>query len=78
MYNGICSWFDIAVAVGEFAEKYSIKKSAKIIPIEAKEFPSAANRPKYSVLDSLGSNDSLKKNLNIGAFSWKNNSRFKN
>ncbi len=53
---GICSWFDIAFAIGEFAEKYNlVKKRAKVIPIKTKDFSNKANRPSYSVLDCINS-----------------------
>ena len=53
---GICSWFDIAFAIGEFAEKNKlITKRAKVIPIKAKDLLRKANRPYYSVLDSINS-----------------------
>ena len=58
--SGVCSWFDIAVAIGEFAEKNNyIKKRAKVIPIESKEFLTEAQRPAYSVLDCIGSWESI-------------------
>ena len=60
--TGICSWFDIAVAIGEFAEKYSIiKNKAKVIPISTKDYDSNAKRPSFSVLDCFESRKLLYK-----------------
>lgn len=43
--EGICSWYDFAI---EIVEKTGA--DCKIIPIETKEYPTAATRPPYSVL----------------------------
>ncbi len=44
--EGVCSWYDFALAIFELA---GIK--CKVWPIETKDFPTAAARPPYSVLN---------------------------
>ena len=44
--EGVCSWYDFASAIVEEAGL-----SCKIIPILSKDYPAAAQRPSYSVLD---------------------------
>lgn len=44
--EGVCSWYDFAEAIVNEAGI-----SCKIVPILSKDFPSAAKRPFYSVLD---------------------------
>ena len=49
---GIASWYDFAVAIQEEAlELGLLDKSIPIIPIQTKDYPTAAKRPTYSVLD---------------------------
>ena len=56
--SGICSWFDIAIAIGELSEKNKIiNKKSKVIPISSEDFKSKVKRPSYSVLDCLGMDD---------------------
>ena len=44
--EGICSWYDFAVAIAEL-----IRSNCKIKPLETKDYPTAAPRPAYSVLN---------------------------
>lgn len=49
---GVCSWYDFAVAIGEEAENLGLlKQAATVRPIRTADFPTAAQRPPYSVLD---------------------------
>lgn len=49
---GVCSWYDLAVAVYEEACTLGLlEKSVRIRPIPGSEYPTAARRPAYSVLD---------------------------
>lgn len=44
--EGVCSWYDFAIAITEFAQIES-----SIEPIETKDYPTPARRPAYSVLN---------------------------
>ncbi|MEI8031905.1 MAG: dTDP-4-dehydrorhamnose reductase [Chlorobiaceae bacterium] len=44
--EGVCSWYDVAVAVMEMASL-----SCRVLPVESSEYPSAVKRPHYSVLN---------------------------
>lgn len=44
--EGVTSWYDFAAAIMEFGEI-----DCKVIPIQTKDYPTEAKRPKYSVLD---------------------------
>jgi|LAHS01.1.fsa_nt_gb dTDP-4-dehydrorhamnose reductase len=44
--EGVCSWFDFAVAIGELG-----KRKCKVNPCHSDEFPSKVKRPPFSVLD---------------------------
>jgi len=49
---GACSWYDFAVAIQEEALAAGLlDKAVPIIPINASEYPTPAQRPHYSVLD---------------------------
>lgn len=53
---GVCSWYDFAVAICEEALALGLlSRPVKIRPIEAKEYPTPAERPAYSVLDKTSS-----------------------
>tara|TARA_S200000501_G_scaffold174555_1_gene164245 strand:- start:495 stop:1379 length:885 start_codon:yes stop_codon:yes gene_type:complete len=58
--DGITSWYDIAIAIGDIATKYQILKSpAEIIPIKTENYPTLAKRPRYSILDCSPTKDIL-------------------
>lgn len=44
--EGICSWYDFTVKILQLAEI-----SCRVVPIEAKDYPTRAVRPHYSVLN---------------------------
>jgi dTDP-4-dehydrorhamnose reductase len=49
---GVCSWYDFAVAIGEEAAARGLLESpARVRPIATEDYPTAAKRPSYSVLD---------------------------
>lgn len=49
---GVASWYDFAVAIQEEAMvRLLVPRAVAIVPIRAVDFPSAAVRPSYSVLD---------------------------
>ena len=67
---GIASWFDIAVAVGEIGFDLGIlKKKAYVYPIYSYQYPTAAKRPKYSLLNTCETSKYLK----IQANHWREN-----
>ena len=52
--DGLASWYDVAVAVGEIGiELGLLKKNAKVLPIMSKDYFSKAKRPKYSLLNCV-------------------------
>lgn len=49
---GVCSWYDFALAIGEEAQALGLlARAAAVRPIATSEYPTAAQRPPYSVLD---------------------------
>ena len=69
---GVASWFDIAVAVGELARELDInKKEAIVLPINTSEYPTLAQRPKYSLLNTLNTSSLL----DINPLHWRKNLR---
>jgi dTDP-4-dehydrorhamnose reductase len=60
--EGVCSWYDLAVAIIEDAGL-----RCRIEPIRSAEFTSAAIRPVYSVLDKT----KIKENYNIEIPHWR-------
>ena len=66
--SGVTSWYDFAIAIGEFGEKFSlIKKPAKVIPISSEEYKTDAKRPNFSILNCK---KTIKK-LNIDQTYWR-------
>ncbi|MBN2520898.1 MAG: dTDP-4-dehydrorhamnose reductase [Bacteroidales bacterium] len=64
--EGICSWYDFAKEIIDI-----IKLECKIIPIESKDFPTAAKRPFYSVLNK----EKIKSTFNFEIPFWKDSLR---
>lgn len=53
---GACSWYDFAVAIGEDAQAAGLLVSpARVLPINTADYPTAARRPAFSVLDKTAS-----------------------
>lgn len=53
---GVCSWYDLAVAISEEALALGLlSKPVKVRPIPAVDYPAPAQRPAYSVLDKTSS-----------------------
>lgn len=49
---GVASWYDFAVAIQHYGRQLNLlERSVPIVPITTAEFPTAARRPAYSVLD---------------------------
>ena len=50
--QGVASWYDIAIEIGDIATKYGILNSpAKIHSTKTENYPTLAKRPMYSILD---------------------------
>jgi dTDP-4-dehydrorhamnose reductase len=50
---GVASWYDFAVAIHEEAAARGLLKSGvKVTPIATEDYPTAARRPRFSVLDN--------------------------
>ena len=66
--SGVASWYDFAFSIGELGIKYGLlEKMADIIPIKSSEYPTAAKRPNFSLLDNSNSS----KSLNIYPLHWR-------
>ena len=49
---GVASWYDFAVAIGELGEQLGLlEQAAQVQPILTTDYPTAARRPNYSLLD---------------------------
>lgn len=66
--EGVCSWFDFAVATARIKNK----DKCMICPCLSAEFPTKAVRPPYSVLDK----SLLKKTFNISLPYWRDSLEF--
>ncbi len=60
--EGVCSWYDFAVEI-----IHEAGLECKINPILSKEYPTAAQRPFYSVLDK----SKIKENYNLSIPHWR-------
>lgn len=59
--SGVASWYDFAVATAEEAVRLSLLPTAPpIVPIGTADYPTAAARPAYSVLDKRATEKLLK------------------
>ncbi len=67
--NGIASWYDIAVAIGEISAKNGlVNLPAFVNPIKSENYPTKAKRPNFSLLDCSSS----KEFLNFKGEYWRN------
>ena len=58
--NGVASWYDIAVAIGEISTKNGLIKSPSLVnPIKSENYPTKAKRPNFSLLDCTTSKEFL-------------------
>jgi dTDP-4-dehydrorhamnose reductase len=51
--TGSTNWYDYANLIVKTAQEYGIHLKATLIPINSAEYPCAAERPNYSVLNSI-------------------------
>jgi dTDP-4-dehydrorhamnose reductase len=64
---GVASWYDFAVAIAEEgAEVGLVSPDVSVVPIPTRDYPTAARRPAFSVLDS-----SSLSSLNLGRVHWR-------
>jgi dTDP-4-dehydrorhamnose reductase len=61
--EGVCSWYDFAIAIRDFAGL-----TTQINPIETHQYPTPAIRPKYSVLNKA----KIKSTFNVEIPYWRN------
>jgi len=65
---GITSWYDFAIAIQEFGLQQKILKTEiPILPIKIAQYPTAAKRPTYSVLDTT----ELRETINLQGTHWR-------
>ena len=58
--NGMASWYDIAVAIGEISKRNGLVDSPAFInPIKSENYPRKAKRPSFSLLDCTSSKELL-------------------
>lgn len=51
--SGVCSWYDFAIAIFEEAYRLALlTQKPEVLPITTADYPTPAQRPSYSVLDS--------------------------
>ena len=54
--NGIASWYDVAIAIGEISSENGLVNLPAIVnPVKSENYPSKAKRPSFSLLDSYSS-----------------------
>jgi dTDP-4-dehydrorhamnose reductase len=57
---GAASWYDFAVAIGALGVEYGLlQQSAAVQPIGTKDYPTPAERPSYSLLETRSSSELL-------------------
>ena len=57
---GVASWYDFAVAITELGEQLGLlEQAAKVLPICTADYPTPAQRPSYSLLDSTNTRAQL-------------------
>ena len=58
--NGIASWYDIAIAIGEISAKNGLVNSPAFVnPVNSANYPTKAKRPRFSLLDCTSSREFL-------------------
>jgi dTDP-4-dehydrorhamnose reductase len=69
---GVATWFDFAVAIAEEGTSQGLLDSAvSVTPIRSHDYPQAAVRPSYSVLDTR----STAKTLSLNQIHWRDRLR---
>ena len=71
--NGIASWYDIAIAIGEISTKNGLVDfPAFVNPIKSENYPTKAKRPRFSLLDC----NSSRKFLDLKGEYWRKSLEF--
>jgi dTDP-4-dehydrorhamnose reductase len=66
--SGVASWYDFAVGIAEEAVSLGVLASSPpILPIASADFPTAARRPQYSLLDKR----ETERLLDVAALHWR-------
>ena len=65
--EAVCTWYDFACAIQEYLVDHYKHSAKNILPINTNEYPTAAVRPKYSVLNC----EKIKRAMNIKQYAWK-------
>jgi dTDP-4-dehydrorhamnose reductase len=69
---GVASWYDFAVAIQEEAQlKGLLNRAIPVVPIRSAEYPTRAQRPAFSLLDS----GSTRATIKIPSHHWRHNLR---
>jgi dTDP-4-dehydrorhamnose reductase len=69
---GVASWYDFAVAIAEEGSGLGlVPTGVEVIPIATEDYPTAARRPAYSVLDKRVTTEALE----IRPVHWRENLR---
>jgi dTDP-4-dehydrorhamnose reductase len=69
---GVASWYDFAVAIQDEAlARGLLSRAIPVLPIYSSEYPTKAQRPAFSVLDSASTRSLLK----LPAIHWRHNLR---
>ncbi len=59
--DGVASWYDFAVAIREEGLGLGVlQRAATVLPVSTEEYPTAARRPRYSVLDCSATRTALR------------------
>ena len=61
--SGIASWYEFAVAIRDIAVEKGLLDGAEVQPISTEAFPTAAHRPRYSVLDCTQAHALMEKSI---------------
>ena len=65
---GVASWYDFAIAIQEEATALAILNSpCKVLPVTTADFPTAARRPSFSVLDTTA----IRHDLGLAGIHWR-------
>jgi dTDP-4-dehydrorhamnose reductase len=69
---GVASWYDFAVAIQEEAVAFGLLgRAVPVLPLRTDEYPTAARRPSFSVLDTTRTRSAL----GLPAMHWRANLR---